>query len=71
MNTSHLDALNLRLSHERVHLSNAKTDNERQMRRVWIAQIEKEIESEKKFLNMSERNDTHMSDEDLLRALED
>lgn len=46
----HLDALNLRLSNERVRLQSAKTEREREMRRVWIAQIEKEIADEYRFL---------------------
>lgn len=70
MNTTHLDALNLRLSHERVHLSNAKTESERNLRRVFIIQIEKEIEGEKKFLGMKECNAGDLSDDELLRALE-
>lgn len=41
MTNSHLDALNLRLSNERVRLANAKTDSERTLRAVWIQQIEK------------------------------
>ena len=47
---THLNALNLRLSHERVRLANAKTEGERAMRTVWVAQIEKEIAGEEKFL---------------------
>ena len=67
-NTSHLDALNLRLSHERGYLSAAKTDAERGLRRVWIAQIEKEIAGEVAFLGKA--NDLpEMSDDDLLAAL--
>jgi hypothetical protein len=45
-NNSHLDALELRLSHERSRLANAKTAGERELRSVWIAQIEKEIGAE-------------------------
>ena len=41
--TSHLDALQLRLSHERSYLAAAKSDGERELRSVWIAQIEREI----------------------------
>lgn len=52
--TSHLDALNVRLSHERSYLSEAKTEQERELRNVWIAQIEKEITIEKKFLGVEE-----------------
>lgn len=45
----HIDALQLRLSNERSALAAAKTDGERQLRKVWISQIEKEIAGEKKF----------------------
>jgi len=50
MPTSHLDALNLRLSNERVRLSQAKTQNEIELRTVWVKGIEKEIKSEIEFL---------------------
>lgn len=50
MPTSHLDALNLRLSNERVRLSQAKTKNEIELRTVWVQGIEKEIKSEIEFL---------------------
>jgi hypothetical protein len=62
---SHLNALNLRLSNERVRLSYAKTQGERELRMVWIAQIEKEIRAEKEFVG----TDTEMSDDELLREL--
>lgn len=60
---THLDALNLRLSNERVRLANAKTDAERALRTVWIAQIEKEIGAERAFVGAD------ISDDDLLAAL--
>jgi len=66
--TTHLDALRLRLSNERVRLANAKTAGEREMRSVWAAGIEKEIQCEMagKF------SDTlpNMTDDELLAALE-
>lgn len=46
----HLNALELRLSHERGYLAQAKRPQEIEIRKVWIAQIEKEIAGEKKFL---------------------
>lgn len=45
--TSHLNALETRLSNERARLAAATTDQERQMRTVWVAQAEKEIAREK------------------------
>lgn len=50
---THLDALQLRLSNERIHLANAKTDYERKLRSVWVRQIEKEIEHEIKYEEIS------------------
>jgi len=61
---SHLDALNLRLSHERARF--AKDQSE--IRAVWIKQIEKEIAGERKHLGLTEIEET-MSDDELLAAL--
>ena len=66
--TSHLDALNLRLSHERAYLANAKTDGERALRAAWIGQIEKEIACETKFLGIN-ASLPEMTDDELLAAL--
>lgn len=60
----HLNALNLRLSNERGYLAKAKTEGERQLRAVWIAQIEKEIAHEREF-----NADPEMTDEELLAEL--
>lgn len=61
---NHLEALNLRLSNERIRLANAKTDGERELRSVWIKQIEKEIRNEEGFVTSQD-----ISDEELLREL--
>ena len=67
---SHLDALQLRLSHERGYLAKAKTENEKALRKVWIAQIEKEIASEYKFLGIAPLAlDDILSDDELLAEL--
>ena len=66
-NMSHLSALELRLSNERVRLANAKTAKERELRRVWIAQIEKEIDREIEFIGKVAESD--MTDDELLAAL--
>lgn len=69
-NTSHLKALEIRLSHEREYLSQSKTDMERRMRQVWIDGITKEIEDEKKFLGIGvEDTANDMTDEELLIEL--
>jgi len=68
--TSHLGALQVRLSHERNRLNAAKTEGERELRQVWVAQIEKEIAGEKAFLGMvDESPTTEMSADDLLAEL--
>jgi len=69
---SHLDALQLRLSHERTHLANAKTPSERELRKVWVAQIEREIAHEMDFLGKTIDPDiANMSDDELLAALKE
>ena len=57
---NHLDALNLRLSNERIRLAAATSEGERELRKVWIAQLEKEVAGEIEFLG---------SDDDLLAEL--
>ena len=59
----HIDVLNLLLSHERVRLAESKTESEKALRKVWVKQLEKEIEGEQRFTS----ND--LSDDDLLSAL--
>lgn len=67
---SHLHALEDRLAREHGRLANAKTEKEKQLRRVWIAQIEKEISDERIHLGMpSEKRLPHMSDDELLAEL--
>jgi hypothetical protein len=73
MDTTHLNALELALSNERIRLANATTESEKKLRSVWITQMEKEIEGEKKFLNEQPTHDvdTDMTDAELLRELLD
>lgn len=78
---THLSTLELRLSNERARLANAKTDQERQLRIVWVAQIKKEISGEHRFAvtrsiaNEETRDNGYdnliaeMSDDELLVAL--
>jgi hypothetical protein len=70
VNTTHLAVLELRLSHERAALGNAKSDKERALRSVWVRQIEKEITEEIKFLNKQTEQTPNLTDDELLRALE-
>ena len=46
----HLSALEFRLHNERMRLNNSKTDQEREIRQVWVDGIEKEIAAEYAFL---------------------
>ena len=67
---SHLAALELSLSRERVRLQQSKTDGEKRQREVWVAQIVREISDERAFLGIAEPEpDQEMSDEDLLAQL--
>jgi hypothetical protein len=66
---THLNALQVRLSHERDYLAKAKTQKEIELRTVWIAQIEKEIANEYKFLGLEPAAEIEMSDDELLAAL--
>lgn len=66
---THLNALSLRLSHERGYLAAAKSEKERALRAVWIAQIEREIANEKRFLGIDDAPQSDMSDDELLAAL--
>jgi hypothetical protein len=61
----HLSALELRLSNERIRFNSSKSKKEKEMRAVWIKQIEKEIEGEKKFSGSAEQ----MSEEELFAEL--
>lgn len=67
--TSHLDALQLRLSHERGYLAAAKSERERELRTVWIRQIESEIASELAFLGQVAPDAVDMTDDELLAEL--
>ena len=68
MDTTHLIALQTRLSHERARFA---ADGSA-IRKVWISQIEKEITNEYAFLGIAQptQAEMEMSDDDLLRELE-
>jgi hypothetical protein len=67
---SHLHALRVRLSNERIRLQNAKTAKERELRAVWVAGIEREIEGELKFLGLTEDPEpVEMTTDELLAEL--
>ena len=46
----HLHSLELRLSNERMRLSEATSQSEKDLRSVWVKQLEKEIRGEIEFL---------------------
>lgn len=64
MNTEHLVALQSRLANERERFAQDSSP----LREVWIAQIEREIANEKKFLGIEE-DLPEMSDDEILAAL--
>ena len=66
--SDHLSALQLRLSNERARLAAATRHGEIAMRKVWVAQIEKEIEQERAYV-MPEARNIEMSDDELLEQL--
>lgn len=68
IDTSHLLALETRLFNEKEYLLASKTDFEKEMRSVWVSQMEKEIKDEKMFLGI-DNEVLEISDEELLKAL--
>lgn len=66
---THLSNLKIRLSNERNYLARSKSDGERKMRKVWINQIEREINSEMEFLKIKSAPFDPMTDEELLAEL--
>lgn len=54
VNTDHLGQLFIGLAHERRRLSEATTEHERSLRSVWVAQLEREINGEERFLGVPE-----------------
>ena len=66
---THLNALQLRLSNERNRLATAKTLSEKELRAVWVKQLEKEVAGEMAFLAQNQIETVDMADDDLLAAL--
>lgn len=70
MNTDHLNALEVNLSNERVRLYNAKTCAERDLRSVWVSQLEREVAKEKEFIGYVEpAGISGMSEDELMAEL--
>jgi len=66
---SHLDALQLNLSHERARLAQATRPQEIALRTVWVAQTEREIAAEYDFLGIDPNVDCDLSADELLAEL--
>lgn len=66
---SHLTALEAGLSHERVRLQNANRLGERALRLIWIAQREREIAAERKFLGLDADPVLDMTEDEVLAEL--
>ena len=66
---SHLDALQLNLSHERERLAKAKRPQEIALRTVWVAQYEREIAAEYAFLGIDPNVDCNLSTDELFDEL--
>lgn len=66
---SHLNALELNLSHERVRLSQATAAQDIALRKVWVVQLEREIANEYAFLGIDQIVDCDLSDDELFAEL--
>lgn len=66
IDNQHLHALELHLSNERTRLAGSKTASESRYRQVLVAQLEKEIADERKFLGISEPMPINQIDDDEL-----
>lgn len=67
---THLDALELRLSNERIRLSQATSESEKALRTVWVAQCEKEVAREYEFLGIEQPTDKEMTLEEIFAELD-
>jgi hypothetical protein len=67
---SHLDALELSLSHERERLRLARSPLEIEYREIWVRQYKREIASERELLGLPP-TDSIMALDDILAELED
>ena len=67
--TSHLVALMQGLSNERKRFNAARNPQERELRAVWVRQLEKEVADEERFLGFAQIEMPEMTDEDLMAEL--
>lgn len=68
MSDQHLNALRIRLSNERCRLASATSVQEVALRKVWVAQVEKEIAQEEAFLGKKPADD--LTDDELFAELQ-
>lgn len=68
MNYSHLGALELNLSDARIRLAACKNVKQIELFKVFVAQLEREVAGERKFLGMEIK--FNVSDDDLLNELD-
>lgn len=68
-NTDHLAMLFQLLLNEKHRLDNAKSQQEKTIRSVFVAQIKKEIDGEYKFLGMPSQSAIEIDDDQLLEEL--
>lgn len=66
----HLGALQLRLSNERIRLANTQNVKERELRSVWIKQIEREIAHELQTFGQVNPVIDNLDEDGLLAALD-
>ena len=69
--TTHLTALISRLASEKAALARSTKQSEIDLRTVWVAQCQREINGEERFLGLpvTDWNEPEMSDDDLLAEL--
>jgi hypothetical protein len=65
----HIDQLKLRLTNERARLAKANDPLEIEIRKVWVANCEKELASEYDFLGIEQTPYVELNDDDLLAEL--
>ena len=69
----HLGQLFISLAHERQRLADASTDEERELRSVWVSQLEREINAEERFVGVAQTDFTaeSMPVEEIFAALDE
>lgn len=67
---THLNALEVNLSHERVRLSQATAAQDIALRKVWVAQLEREVADEYVFLGIAPTTGVDLSVDELLAELQ-